>query len=193
VTEEIPKQELLIKLLKMSTSPQDGEALTAIRKANDLLRSAGWDWEKPVQGKIKVIGDPFKNIQEPVKPANAPPPPMAYPKPPPPPQGRPVHPQPRPAAPPPPPPKPFEPFSHRSTNGQDNAYPGRCWCCGHSVDAKAGKLFIPSDFTSSVTAAYRSKKAVICTSCDKDKYTHIGTRPAPQPKGYVNAPGLSDL
>jgi len=55
MSEDLPKQELLIKLLKMSTSPNDGEALIAVRKANELLKSAGWDWEKLVNGKIKVV------------------------------------------------------------------------------------------------------------------------------------------
>lgn len=34
----------LVKLLRLSSSDQDGEALSAIRKANALLRTAGIDW-----------------------------------------------------------------------------------------------------------------------------------------------------
>jgi len=62
---KVPKQDLLTKLLKMTSSSNDGEALTAIRKANDLLKSAGWDWDKLMAGKIKVAADPFANLQQP--------------------------------------------------------------------------------------------------------------------------------
>lgn len=37
---------MLIKLLMMTTSPNDGEALTAIRKANAMLASANVNWEE---------------------------------------------------------------------------------------------------------------------------------------------------
>jgi hypothetical protein len=59
MAEELPKQELLIKLLKMTTSDNDGESLTALRKANEFLKTAGWDWEKLVRGRITVIADPL--------------------------------------------------------------------------------------------------------------------------------------
>lgn len=36
----------LIKLMMMTTSPNDGEALTAIRKANALLAEANVNWEE---------------------------------------------------------------------------------------------------------------------------------------------------
>lgn len=35
---------ILVKLMMMTTSPNDGEALTAIRKANALLASANVNW-----------------------------------------------------------------------------------------------------------------------------------------------------
>ena len=63
--EKLPKQELLIKLLKMTTSNSDGEALAAVRMANNLLKTAGWDWEKLINGKITIIEDPFSKTPEP--------------------------------------------------------------------------------------------------------------------------------
>jgi len=65
---EIPRHELLLKLLKMTNSPNDAEALVAVRKANHLLASAGWDWDKLLSGKITVVGDPFGNLQRPGPP-----------------------------------------------------------------------------------------------------------------------------
>src|SRR5882672_7473149 len=62
---DLPKQELLIKLLRMTTSDNDGEALTALRKANAFLNAAGWDWERLIHGKIRIIEDPFKNLGTP--------------------------------------------------------------------------------------------------------------------------------
>jgi hypothetical protein len=37
---------MLVKLLMMTTSPNDGEALTAIRKANAMLAGANVNWEE---------------------------------------------------------------------------------------------------------------------------------------------------
>lgn len=193
--DKIPKQELLAKMLKMTTSDNDNIALTSIRKANALLQAAGWDWDKLLQGKIKVAADPFANLQQPYNPGEnrARPPrppdhsvtgrwtggkptPAAQPNPfPPPPKPQ---PRPQPAPPPPPQAKPFEPYSHQSTNGQTNAFPGNCYCCGFSVSARDGKLFVPSQFN---TRAPSGKK-VICDSCDQNKNCFIDSRPAPQPK-----------
>ena len=63
---ELPKHELLLKLLKMTASDNDAEALTAMRKANALLASADWTWDKLLAGKITVVGDPFGNLQRPI-------------------------------------------------------------------------------------------------------------------------------
>lgn len=38
--------QMLVKLLMMTTSSSDGEALTAIRKANAMLASANVNWEE---------------------------------------------------------------------------------------------------------------------------------------------------
>lgn len=65
MAEELPRQELLIKLLGMTGSSSDGEALVAIRKANALLQTAGWTWERLIHGKIRVIADPFVNLKTP--------------------------------------------------------------------------------------------------------------------------------
>jgi hypothetical protein len=62
---DLPKQELLIKLLALTASDSEGEALSAMRKANSLLATAGWTWERLIRGKITVLADPFNNIVEP--------------------------------------------------------------------------------------------------------------------------------
>lgn len=89
---ELPKQEQLIKLLGMTTSANDAEALAFMRKANALLAAAGWSWEKLIRGKIRVLEDPFKSIPEPrVQPTASRPTPSQTPRPtwtPPPPRAR---------------------------------------------------------------------------------------------------------
>lgn len=85
---ELPKHELLLKLLKMTASTNDAEALVAIRKANQLLATASWDWDRLLAGKITVVGDPFGNLHRPranqsaVMPCEAPraPPPRPAPQ-----------------------------------------------------------------------------------------------------------------
>lgn len=180
-----PKQDLLAKLLRMTTSANDGEALTAIRKANALLKDNGWDWDKLLQGKIRIAADPFANLGTPYNPGT-----MSKPPSPPRPVHRPPPPPPRAPTPPPPPPKPFEPRSHQTTNGQSNVYSGNCYCCGYSVSARDGKLFYPNKFNKRAPDG----KKVICDSCDKDQYAFVDVRPAPQPKtAGVYAPSAKDL
>lgn len=104
---ELPKQDLLLKLLRLTESDTDGEALSAIRKANALLKANKWDWEKLLRGKITIIADPFAGkdaIPDPVGQRTADPswakstvPPRPQPSPPPQPQRR------TPYTPPPPP------------------------------------------------------------------------------------------
>jgi hypothetical protein len=90
--------ELLIKLLKMTTSSNDAEALLASRKANEQLLKFGGDWEALLHGKVTVIADPFTapppTVEQTTRRAAPPPPPPPRPAPPPPP--------PKPKAPPPP-------------------------------------------------------------------------------------------
>lgn len=94
MTEELPKQELLLKLLGLTASANDAEALSAIRKANEFLNRAGWTWEMLIHSKIKIIPSPFIGVGDPrtdrhAEPAEAPPftprPPKMRPTPPPPP------------------------------------------------------------------------------------------------------------
>lgn len=68
MSEQIQKHLLLVKLLKMTTSSNDGEALVAVRKANQLLAEAGWDWDRVMAGKITVVGDPFAGLARPAPP-----------------------------------------------------------------------------------------------------------------------------
>jgi cell division septation protein DedD len=98
--------ERLIKLLKLSASPNDSEALAAVRKANDVLARSFGDWDSLLRGKVTIIEDPFNSIKAPPRrdtPREAPSPPQ-----------RPAPPQPKPA--PPPPPKP-QPKPHANTTG----------------------------------------------------------------------------
>lgn len=81
----LPKEALLLKILNMTTSDNDGVALVSIRKANKLLEDSGWTWEKLLSGKIKVVENPFKNIADPFggfkQAPSAPPAPPATPTP----------------------------------------------------------------------------------------------------------------
>lgn len=56
--EEIPKLDLLIKMMGMTTSDNDNTALIALRKATAMLTANGWDWERLLRGKVKVINAP---------------------------------------------------------------------------------------------------------------------------------------
>jgi hypothetical protein len=153
---DIPKQELLIKLLRMTESDNDGEALTALRKANAFMRAAGWDWEKLVNAKIKIIEDPFKNLGVPAagsRPMSAPgfkaaPQPAAT--------------QPRPQYNPPPPPPPPTSKTTWPLGIQPNKFSGWCYCCGYEVLANAGVIFRPNQFHSSAPADWK----VACTACN---------------------------
>jgi hypothetical protein len=132
--ELLPKQELLIKLMGMTTSANDGEALVAVRKANELLAANKWSWEKLIRGKLKIIEDPFKNITNPSAHASSPfgtaptnPQHMYAPPPPPPPRPHGFTPTPRPTPPPPPryaaqpTPTPAAPKTRPSVKRQPNA------------------------------------------------------------------------
>lgn len=188
MSENLPKQELLVKLLGMTTSSNDGEALTAIRKANDLLRSAGWDWQKLIAGKIRVVADPFATAATPptgngYASQSAPPPPQPAPAP----TTRQTYPQ-----------QPSGLGSQQAAYQQTatqaraaaaqarataqaapqstarvyrsvpinatrkNAFPGNCYCCGDVVDANAGLLFHPDQFTPNAPVGFK----VACTRCN---------------------------
>jgi hypothetical protein len=85
-TEELPNLVLLIKLMKLTASSNDSEALLAIRKANEQLVKFGGDWERLLKGKVTVIGDPFESVVAPRESHKHGPAPQGPPRTPPPPQ-----------------------------------------------------------------------------------------------------------
>lgn len=66
----------LIKMMGMTTSDNDGQALVALRAANALLKKLNTDWDAVLRGKISIIADPFGDIPV-VQQAPKPPPPKA--------------------------------------------------------------------------------------------------------------------
>lgn len=73
MTQQRPESKelsILIKLLKMTTSSHDHEALNAMRLANAQVLKLGTDWEDLLYGKVTLVADPFTSIPE-VKPATA--------------------------------------------------------------------------------------------------------------------------
>jgi hypothetical protein len=168
MAEELPKQELLIKLLKMTTSDNDGESLTALRKANEFLKTAGWDWEKLVRGRITVIADPFQNLTEPRRNNGVGSPGHTVPKPPPPPS--------------PPPPPPLRGSPSNPISQSPNRFAGFCHCCGIEAVTNAGFIFKvkPSDST------YK----VICASCNTSAHVHAYAAP---PRRQPRKKAVSDL
>lgn len=85
--DDLPNLPLLIKLLKMTTSSNDGEALMAIRKANEQLKKFGGDWEALLRGKVTMITNPFAgnpsgpDLSQVRRSSGPPPSPSAPPKP----------------------------------------------------------------------------------------------------------------
>lgn len=55
------KFEKFIKLMMMTTSPNDGECLTAVRMANATLMEANLNWDEFLRGKAKITGDTTPN------------------------------------------------------------------------------------------------------------------------------------
>lgn len=83
---DTPSLDKLIKLMKMTTASNDGEALNAVRMANAMLTRLKADWERLLRGKVTVIEDPFSRIATPpvyssVAPAMSRPPPPPPPRP----------------------------------------------------------------------------------------------------------------
>lgn len=52
---------LLIKVLNLTQSTSDGEALNAIRIANSKLKAAGLTWEQVLSSKLKDLPSPKTN------------------------------------------------------------------------------------------------------------------------------------
>lgn len=85
---------MLIKLLKMTSSNHDHEALSAMRLANAQVLKLNTDWEDLLNGKVTLIADPFTGVSIPTpaapsspshpyppqrpSPPRSPPPPVYY-------------------------------------------------------------------------------------------------------------------
>jgi hypothetical protein len=123
------KLETLIKVLMMTTSETDGEALAAIRRANSMLKTASVDWDGLLRGKVTVVADPFDSIAVPQST------PSRY--------NTNVTVPPQPTRQPPPPPfrssKPPPPTRARPA-GNTNRYPGECFICNNHVHVNEGVL-----------------------------------------------------
>ena len=173
---QLPKQELLIKLLRMTTSDNDGEALTALRKANAFLTAAGWDWEKLILGKIRIIEDPFKNLSTPptnsvrgtygtTPPAPAP---QSFTQPP-----------------------PFRPAPRQTwpLGIQPNRFAGFCYCCGQEVVANTGLIFKPSQYNAQASSDWK----IACPTCNGSATVQpYAASRRPQARGN-RRPFVSDL
>jgi hypothetical protein len=205
-TDDLPNLGKLIKLLKMTTSSNDNEALMFVRKANEELKKFGGDWETLLRGKVTVIGDPFDGVSAPPvdmqKSARASKSSAYHPQhnPPPPPQPFPPRTSPRgrpqpstgsytPSTPPqaakpaaPVNPNPFN-ASRSSSPPRKNLYASKCRSCGTRVDVNQGILID--------TAIGWKVECLACTT---------GTTPqsqkAPkfgQKRGTISVENLADL
>lgn len=170
---ELPRQELLKKLLMMTTSDNDGEALTALRKANSVLTAAGWDWNKLIDGRITVVEDPFKNLGVPpgrngVGAGNAAPSTPGF--------------TPRPSTPTPPPPPPRQGTPANPISSTPNRFPQACHCCGIEVITGTGYIFKvrPTD----------QKWSCVCTTCNTSALVFNSAAAPKRAKGKRN---VSDL
>lgn len=69
--------DLLIKLLGMTRSANDAEALVAVRKANDQVAKFKTTWEDLLKGRVKVVADPFASVAQPPQHKSSAPPPAS--------------------------------------------------------------------------------------------------------------------
>lgn len=135
--------ERLIKLLKKTQGSNDHETLMAIRMTNTFLERKGWDWERLLHGKIRVVADPFSMVKPIPKKEEYQPVPQPQPRSTP----RPTATRPSQATPtwPSSPnanrPNPFSAPPPRISPLRANKYPGHCWQCGYHVDRNAGHAF----------------------------------------------------
>lgn len=192
---EVPREELLRKMLNMTTSDNDGQALVAIRKANALLESAGWSWDKLLAAKIKIVENPFKNMPNPIKPERVDAPPTT-PYPPDSKQfagassGRWSATPPQPPRPTPPP----RPASRGLGLTRSNMYANHCYCCGDYVANNTGFIMKPRDFNINAP----DKWAMVCKDCNINVGPHNIPRTAAmkqtgQTTVRAPAPNLGDL
>jgi Protein of unknown function (DUF2786) len=64
-------KERLTKLMRMTTSPNDGEALNALRKANELLKAAKMDWQQVLNSAASSgMPQPYKPFSGPAPATN---------------------------------------------------------------------------------------------------------------------------
>lgn len=167
-----PNLQLLIKLMKLTASSNDSEALSAIRKANEQLLKFGGDWEKLLLGKVTIIADPFTSFAAPPKESFSRQPDAASVS------NRPTR---RPA--PPSPPHPWTqstsyspPIPPTQKGYSTNNYTSFCYCCGDFVNIQAGFLFKPS-----------TKFEVVCTACNSPSV------PTPKVRAKRKAPSTTDI
>lgn len=156
----------------MTGSSSDAEALVALRKANDLLRAAGWTWERVLTDKIKVVENPFAGMTNRF-------------------ERKPVTPQgPTPAPRPAPQPKPqiVTPYGSPTNpiSTVRNKFAGFCYCCGVDTAAQQGFLFDPWNLRNDA----QSKWQVVCTPCNTSGAVH--PRAAPPIRNKRKA-AVSDL
>lgn len=177
MSDDLPDHERIRKLLNMTTSSNDGEVLNAIRMVNRTLTKNGWDWDRLLAGKIRIVADPWKGMAPPPPKQNfaanaaaATPPRRA----------------PRPQSPPPPPPPPrvwldkngvaWSTERDRDLSNMridaakrvpqptiastvSNKFADHCYCCGTYVNAGAGWIFHPNGTS--------GKWQVTCDPCNK--------------------------
>lgn len=174
LSDQLPKEQLLLKLLKMTTSSNDGEALTAIRKVNSLLTDNGWDWDRFVAGKIKIVANPFVGLGTPTRPAPRTEAPGFTP----------------PSPPPPPPPKAR--YSGQKVRAAGiNKFADNCYCCGIEVMAQMGGFFNPQDYNLNARSSNpRSKFSVVCKSCEGVNIVWDQPAPPIRKRGRAN---INDL
>lgn len=60
--------EKLVKIMGLTGSSNDGEALAALRMGTALLAKNNYTWEKILRGKVKVVASPFAPGQRPTTP-----------------------------------------------------------------------------------------------------------------------------
>lgn len=126
------KLELLIKIMKMTTA-EPTIAAVAFAKANQLLAQEGWDWERLLRGKVKILADPFSGVAAPPQFTSSPPPkapaPPTPPRQPQPPPSPAFGPAPRSFSAPPPPAQPRPSAAALRMVSVINGYNGACHEC----------------------------------------------------------------
>lgn len=143
--------DLLVKLLRLTTSGHDGEALSAMRKANAQLDRLDLDWEQLLKGKVTMVADPFMGRNEHAHVSTkAPPNDRPRPQPTPPPQAQPqaYTPPPRPQGVKPKPQWTSTPDINTSSPANSpapesrrmNLFAGKCTTCLRNVPAGKGYL-----------------------------------------------------